>query len=720
MKPDIKTKETKHFDPDASAQIYLNKLQEFSEAVLAREGLGTEVELSRTLHFIKEILHADCVLLGEILSTDESGMLLGIADDKEFKTNIEGMHAGILANMASDVSIITSGDDDGSREAVTILLDGFLVLSGISVPIRSEQGTRGILAVYYHKSIPISDSRTLFLKSMANVVSHLLQSQELLSKVSLKNAKHVVDAKREWEGTVDALRQLVIVLNEDAQIIRANKTIQFWDMGSVDSQVGKHIETIISTLTDNKITDTYPGWDQIWSNLQEYQHIEWESENLQKTKVLRFSLRTINKDHEAKNKKTHQGYAVLFVEDITQSKIAENKLRKYTSQLENKIQKGHKQLEQVNEKLNLELIQHRKSKAALIRSEERFYRLFQGSLSGICQLDIGRVRFYNDRFADVFKYPREQLNNMPLINLFVAEDRGALMSLFADLEDSKESRRHVVARANDATGRALWLEVGFDWVTFENNKKVIVNVIDVTRQKNIEISLRESEGRLQNLSAQLINAQEMERKRLSLELHDELGQSLSAIKYSLEDFKKSAACSTNSDCESVIGKVVENIRGTINETRRMAMDLRPSILDDLGIISTISWFCRQYQQTYQHIQIETKIEVDEDDINDSRKIAIYRILQEALNNTAKYSGADTVSIILQRIEDDYIEMIIADNGCGIPEGRRMMAQTDSLGLSGMQERVEFTGGTFMLSDNSPSGVMIDIHWPGSISIESSL
>jgi len=212
---------------------------------------------------------------------------------------------------------------------------------------------------------------------------------------------------------------------------------------------------------------------------------------------------------------------------------------------------------------------------------------------------------------------------------------------------------------------------------------------------------------LQKLSGKLLNAQEVERKRLALELHDGLGQSLSTIKYSIEDLRMKAFRDSDKSFVDTLDYVVAYIKSTINDTRRMAMDLRPSMLDDLGIISTINWFCRQYQVTYKNIGIDKQIYLEENEIVDSRKIVIYRIIQEALNNVAKHSGADTVCIQLRKLDENFIQLLIADNGCGINK----KIPTITTGLSGMKERVELTGGSFMLLDNEPRGVKIDVRWP---------
>lgn len=707
MKKD-KDMHDKRTEPDVSAQFYLSKFQEFSENVLAHEELGHDVELEKTLHFISSILQADAVILAEIFSDYSNGSLKAVANGTHVSRALVEKQVSILLNVFEE-DFTFDANDDGSREVARFLFDDIIPMSGFSVPIKNAGRLRGVLAVHYTSNIPLSDSKILFLKSMASVLSHVQQSRDLLSQVDIKHARLVFDAKREWEGTVDSLEQLIIVLDEDARVIRANKAIQYWEVDGLDAVIGASIETVITSLTGDDITNIFSSWTDIWKNLGKYQHLEWTSD-IENEQILRFSLRKIIYNRE-RSSKQHQGYAVLFVEDITRSKAAEKQLQSYADHLEGALQKRNEELEQVNEMLRIELEAQNRTRHALAKSEEKYQTLFNSALSGICQLDEGYISFYNNRFSEIFKYPEDQLTGSRFIELFTEDEHEHIQALITEVDKDAEANRVKIAKAYDAHGKNLWLELSLGHSILPDNNNVIVNVIDITRLKNIEISLRESEERLQRLSGQLINAQETERKRLALELHDSLGQSLSAIKYLLEGMSRKIDCGGTNDCADEVADIISKIRNAIEETRNMSMELRPSMLDDLGIVSTINWFCRQYQATYKHIRIEKDIAIDESDIDESRKVAIYRIIQEAMNNTAKHSSADTIELSLRYLEPGYIQLMIADNGVGIKNLDNHPAGYTSMGLSGMRERVELTGGGFLLTHNAPTGVKIDIRWP---------
>ena len=174
---------------------------------------------------------------------------------------------------------------------------------------------------------------------------------------------------------------------------------------------------------------------------------------------------------------------------------------------------------------------------------------------------------------------------------------------------------------------------------------------DVTRRKKAETALRESGERLRRLSAELLLAQEKERKRIAGELHDSISQSLTAIKFMAEKSLNMAEPEGVLTGDGRLAHMVERIQQTIDEVRRIMTDLRPSMLDDIGIVATIGWFCREFREVYSGIRVEVRISIDEADIPDPLKIVLFRTLQEAMNNVVKHSKADYVSVSLAKVDD---------------------------------------------------------------------
>jgi signal transduction histidine kinase len=222
---------------------------------------------------------------------------------------------------------------------------------------------------------------------------------------------------------------------------------------------------------------------------------------------------------------------------------------------------------------------------------------------------------------------------------------------------------------------------------------------------NLEEELKESEGRLRFLSSELLRVQENERKRIAREIHDGIGQTLAAIKFSLES-KLSQAGNVVAPQGSTLESIISLTQSGIDEARRIQMDLHPSVLDDLGILATLAWFTREYQKVYSHIRIERKTTLNEEDVPDPLKIVLYRIIQEALNNVAKHSKANLVNLSLTKSEGR-IELMIEDNGMGFD----LENYRKGLGLTSMRERAELSGGSFTIESTQQEGTTIRANWP---------
>lgn len=222
---------------------------------------------------------------------------------------------------------------------------------------------------------------------------------------------------------------------------------------------------------------------------------------------------------------------------------------------------------------------------------------------------------------------------------------------------------------------------------------------------------KDAQMRLCELSRKSIETLETERQSISRELHDSIGTSLAAIKLSLEVlFDRAAEWSINS--EELYTKIISNLTNTIKETKRISTNLRPHALDDLGILGTIDWHSRQIKEHLKNIELIKRMDICEEQIPDPLKIIIYRILQEALNNAAKHSQADKVTIFLTVDGPDLI-FEIEDNGCGF-DIQGLSKKVDPLrgfGLLNMQDRAEICGGSFSLYSHPGAGTRIRVSFP---------
>jgi len=234
---------------------------------------------------------------------------------------------------------------------------------------------------------------------------------------------------------------------------------------------------------------------------------------------------------------------------------------------------------------------------------------------------------------------------------------------------------------------------------------------DITEKKTSEEKMKRSERNLKILSSQLLNAKEDERKRISQELHDSVGQYLTSIKFHAENTLSQMEKKSSRAGLEALKNTIPIIQTTIDEVRRISMDLRPSTLDDLGILATISWFCREFQLVYKNIRINQTIDIEERDVPEHLKIIIFRTIQESLNNVAKHSRADAADITLLK-RDGNIELTIADNGKGFDAQEKLMSEdyNRGLGLASMEERAELSGGIFSIDSVKGLGTLIMTTW----------
>lgn len=251
----------------------------------------------------------------------------------------------------------------------------------------------------------------------------------------------------------------------------------------------------------------------------------------------------------------------------------------------------------------------------------------------------------------------------------------------------------------------------FSLINYKDGPAISGIVSDMTKRRKAEDALRESGKELRILSNQLLSAEEKERKRIANELHDGIGQALSAIKFSVENALGQLRNVSDQTELEPLKAAIPLTQKTIEEVRRIVMDLRPSILDDLGILATINWFCREFQKVYIGIRIEVDIDVQENIIPSPLKTVIYRILQEALNNIAKHSRADRVQLSLIE-QTGRVILGIQDNGVGfdVSKSISMKPSHRGYGLASMRERAELSGADFNITSEDGKGTLIRVEW----------
>lgn len=220
-----------------------------------------------------------------------------------------------------------------------------------------------------------------------------------------------------------------------------------------------------------------------------------------------------------------------------------------------------------------------------------------------------------------------------------------------------------------------------------------------------------SDFEARRLTAELLTAHESERKRVADELHDSIGQQISNLRFGIGCVLAMLREGNATGAAEMLNSLDGHAKLAIDEVRRIAMDLRPAMLDDLGLVRTLSWFFRELRRVHPELAIDTEIAIDEEDVTDRQSIAIYRVVQEGCSNAIRHSGTRAIRVTLARI-DGVLHLRIEDKGDGFvwaDDGHTNGC--GGQGLRSMRDRVETTGGIFSLFSKVGAGTSIVANWP---------
>jgi PAS domain S-box-containing protein len=292
----------------------------------------------------------------------------------------------------------------------------------------------------------------------------------------------------------------------------------------------------------------------------------------------------------------------------------------------------------------------------------------------------------------------------------VHEDRlgGDFVVSTTPLYDAQEKMIGSVHVAHDVTQRKQAEEAV--WRRTIELQHLTETLEEQVRERTEE--LEEANKVLRQLSIKILSAQEEERKRIAGELHDTIGSYLGGIKFKVESAIQEIAKTPKAATQS-LNTIVPVIQEAVEECRRIQQDLRPSMLDDLGLLPTLSWFCRRFQTLYSGIGVNKEVTIEESEVPPPLKIVVFRITQEALNNVAKHSKANTVRLCLRKKIEGRMELVVEDNGQGIDLEKIFKPKTASrgLGLTNMRERTELSGGSFVIESTLGKGTTVRASWP---------
>jgi PAS domain S-box-containing protein len=311
----------------------------------------------------------------------------------------------------------------------------------------------------------------------------------------------------------------------------------------------------------------------------------------------------------------------------------------------------------------------------------------------------------NDRAVAAYGYTRDELLKLHVLDLYPPGSERVLDTLI--LHGQEKSGLIFEARQQRQDGTTFPVEVSLRQLELEGEVLFQEIIRDITQRKRTEAELQESAKNLRYLASQLLRAQEEERKRLSRELHDELGHALLALKLQLEAVA-SNLLPEQSFLKTEVGKILGFMGTTIEEVRRLYLDLSPGDLEDLGLTAALQSLVDDFADLQKHLKFNLEL----DDLDGLFALpvqtAIYRVVQEALTNIGKHAQPQQVSLKIKR-DPEKVSFVIADDGLGF-DGHGP-TEKKTLGLLTMEERVKILGGSFDLWSRPNQGTRISFTIP---------
>ena len=394
--------------------------------------------------------------------------------------------------------------------------------------------------------------------------------------------------------------------------------------------------------------------------------------------------------------------------------ILSKRRRSIPKELTGDIRKLFHELEVDQVELEMQNDELRKKQAEIADVRDRFLDLYDFAPVAYFTFDgRGRILEVNLAGANLAGLPRTRLIGMPFTSFLHDEFRNSFNAHLKKVFSSK------VAQTDELKikqwGKQSFVYVSIQSLAVQSDKGIRCRstATDITERKLAEEELfkaREklvkTNDRLRHLSDRLLEVQEKERKQIALEVHDSFASSLTAIRYRLQSIPLKLKEQYN------LEEVLEHLETAVGDALRIQTSLRPSALDDLGIGPALNWSLREFQKTHPLIKVEKTFQFGEAEIPKPIKVAIFRITEEALNNIARHSNADCVTLVLNK-NDHAINLVIRDNGQGFDIDRTLSVENSrgGLGLSSMKERAALSGGSFHIESASGKGASIRVFWP---------
>jgi PAS domain S-box-containing protein len=347
----------------------------------------------------------------------------------------------------------------------------------------------------------------------------------------------------------------------------------------------------------------------------------------------------------------------------------------------------------------------------LARSEARLRGILDSAMDAIVTVDESQhIVLFNAAAESVFGCPREQAIGAPLTRFiperFRTEHAGHIRRFGETGISPRRMGAQRIVTGLRRSGEEFPIDASISQITENGRRFFTVILRDVTERVRAEEDLRRSREELRELALNAHSVREQEKSRVARELHDELAQALTALKMDIT-WIRGHVPGNDGPVSRKLADIETLLDGTVAATRRISADLRPLMLDDLGLIPAAEWLVQKFTER-TGIRCELSIGVDDLELQDPQASAVFRILQESLTNAARHAQASRVEVTIDR-SDGVVALMVRDNGRGFsPQQPR---KPGSYGLMGLRERAYLLGGEVSIASEPDRGTTIEVRIP---------